>query len=332
MGKDKSKAEMPCFFFLKKIKNTEDYNMTNQTTKAIGKKRKKNGFTQISNALLEDSRLSWKAKGLLCYMLSRPNNWKINKSDLQNRATDGREALQNGINELKQFGYLHIYRNRLENGSIDGWVWEYDDTPFEAEQRETRITENQQEIEEIVLESRMTEKPYDGKTVLRESRTYNNTDFNNTDFNNTDSKEIIKNISPKESKKNKKEELEEEFEILWKLYPRKEGKTDAKKHYLKARKNKTSYETVKNGLYRYKEYLDNQGTESQFIPMGSSWFCQERWNDEYTIAPTKNRKMSLMDMYRRDFGGNNNEPARNASVFDHDENCISEHISQSSRY
>ena len=48
----------------------------------LDRKRKKNGFTQVSNAMLEDTRLSWRAKGLLCYMLSRPDNWKINKTDL----------------------------------------------------------------------------------------------------------------------------------------------------------------------------------------------------------------------------------------------------------
>lgn len=162
-------------------------------------------------------------------------------------------------------------------------------------------------------------------TPIGENTYDNNTSINNTFIN------TIK-INKKINKKEKSAELEMEFETLWKAYPRKEGKTAAKKHYIKARKNKTSYETVENGLYRYKEYLEQQGTDSQFIPYGSSWFCQERWNDEYICIATKNQPLTLMDMYRRDFGGSNDEPKRNTSIFDYNESGISECISQSEYY
>ena len=61
---------------------------------AIGRKRKKNGYTKISNQLIEDSRLSWKAKGILCYLMSRPDGWKVNRTDLQRRALEGRDAFK----------------------------------------------------------------------------------------------------------------------------------------------------------------------------------------------------------------------------------------------
>lgn len=296
-------------------------------TKTIGRKRKKNGFTQISNTLLEDSRLSWKAKGLLCYLMSRPDSWKINKTDICNRGAEGRDSMQNGLKELKEYGYLHIYPSKAKNGQFEGWIWEYDDVPFVAEILENHITEKQHETAEIVQDFRSAENSYNGNLEGRQSSTYNNTDFNNTNYNNTDTKEINKKNTIKTA------ELEQEFEQLWKLYPRKEGKTDAKKHYIKARKAKTLYETVEKGLYRYKEYLEQQGTESQYIPHGSSWFCQERWNDEYVCAATiKKHNISLMDMYRRDFGGNDNESKRNTSIFNSNENGVSEYIPQSTYF
>lgn len=54
---------------------------------------------------VEDSSLSYKAKGILTYCLSRPPNWKITMSDLVDRSTDGRDAVQSGVKELCQFGY-----------------------------------------------------------------------------------------------------------------------------------------------------------------------------------------------------------------------------------
>jgi hypothetical protein len=126
---------------------------------AVGRKRKKNGFTQISNSMLEDNQLSWRAKGLLAYMLSRPDNWKINKADLLKRGTEGRDAMQGALKELKDLGYLHIYSKTSGNGQIAEWVWEYDDVPFEPTVLKNHITEKQQQKAEIMPFPRNVEKP-----------------------------------------------------------------------------------------------------------------------------------------------------------------------------
>jgi len=39
-------------------------------------KAKTTNFTQISNEVLLDERLSFKARGILALLLSRPKNWK----------------------------------------------------------------------------------------------------------------------------------------------------------------------------------------------------------------------------------------------------------------
>lgn len=259
--------------------------MSETTKGTIGRKRKKNGFTQISNTMLEDTRLSWRAKGLLCYMLSRPDNWKINKTDLYKRATEGRDAMQVALNELKEFGYLHIYPNHTEAGLLSGWIWEYDDTPFSPEKLENRTTENPQHKPEKMRETRLTEIPTDGFPEVRPTSIYNNTDFNNTDYNNKDSKEI-----------KKKSNLETEFEQLWAKYPRKIGKKKAFDSFKKARK-KVPFEDIENGLNRYIEYLKSQGTDEQFIQHGSTWFNQEKWQDEFQ-ATQFDKKPKLNDFTR----------------------------------
>lgn len=90
---------------------------------------------------------------------------------------------------------------------------------------------------------------------------------------------------------NKKEEnYEEEFEQLWKLYPKKEGKKDALKHYIVARRNGTTYEQVENGIKRFNDAITFYMTEYRYIPMGSSWFNQEKWNDEYLLEKKEEKK------------------------------------------
>lgn len=82
-----------------------------------------------------------------------------------------------------------------------------------------------------------------------------------------------------------------EFEDLWSLYPRKDGKKDAIRHYQRARKNGTTFEQVKAGILNYCEYLKREKVEQRFIMMGSTWFNGEHWNDEYK----SNREPTLKD-------------------------------------
>ena len=77
--------------------------------------------------------------------------------------------------------------------------------------------------------------------------------------------------------------LENQFNALWDIYPRKERKSDAFKAYSKAIKKGVEHTTIQNGLKSYIEYVKANQTETKYIKQGGTWFNQECWNDEYTI-------------------------------------------------
>jgi hypothetical protein len=83
-------------------------------TKFIKTKKEKN-FTVLDNTFIKDTRLSWKAKGLMTYLLSLPDDWTIHLSEIEQHATDGKSALRSAINELKEFGYLKAEQKRENN-------------------------------------------------------------------------------------------------------------------------------------------------------------------------------------------------------------------------
>lgn len=107
------------------------------------------------------------------------------------------------------------------------------------------------------------------------------------------------NINPdiKPDMKNKDQlasEFDSEFEELWKSYPKKQGKANARKAYFKARKNGTQKAAIEAGLINYNHYVEINRIDPRFIKQGSTWFTQECWNDEYIEtrspdipAPTK---------------------------------------------
>lgn len=78
----------------------------NENTIVRVQKNKKSPYVMIDKTGLEDSRLSFKAKGILAYCLSRSDDWKIIVSDLVNRSADGKSAIYSGIDELQKYGYI----------------------------------------------------------------------------------------------------------------------------------------------------------------------------------------------------------------------------------
>jgi len=80
-------------------------------------------FVQIDKKIINDTRLSWKAKGLLVYLLSKPSDWQIYLSDLIKRSTDRRTATSTGLDELECCNYLYKERLRNEKGQFVGWLF-----------------------------------------------------------------------------------------------------------------------------------------------------------------------------------------------------------------
>lgn len=85
-------------------------------------------FTKIPNHILQDRALSWKAKGLLAFLLSRPNNWRFYLTEIERHSTDGRASLQAGIKELIAAGYI-ARSERREAGKFAGHDYIIADTP-----------------------------------------------------------------------------------------------------------------------------------------------------------------------------------------------------------
>lgn len=91
--------------------------------------KKENPYVMIDKTCLQDERLSWKAKGLLCYLLSLPDDWKIYIDELKNHASDGRDGTATALRELITFGYCIRERARDEKGKFIGYVYTVYENP-----------------------------------------------------------------------------------------------------------------------------------------------------------------------------------------------------------
>lgn len=81
----------------------------------------------------QDARLSWKAKGLHTYLVTRPDGWEFNRADLIRRATDQRDSVLGGLRELEEAGYLDRIQDRDEQGRLGRQRWIIREVPLERD-------------------------------------------------------------------------------------------------------------------------------------------------------------------------------------------------------
>ncbi|MED3804070.1 hypothetical protein P4562_19285 [Lysinibacillus xylanilyticus] len=67
---------------------------------------KNSNYVVMNRTALNDNRLSWKAKGIMAYMLSMPDDWVFYMDELMTHSTDGKASFRAGFNELKECGYI----------------------------------------------------------------------------------------------------------------------------------------------------------------------------------------------------------------------------------
>lgn len=137
-------------------------------------KIRRKGFTVISNDVLNNTALSWKAKGLFAYLWSQSDLWDFYEVEVLKHSTDGRASLRAGLKELEEHGYLKRYRNRDDKGILRESKW-------------------------ILSEQPMFDFPKLDKPTLDyptlDNRTLTNTNYNNTNNNNTDRNEAVVDTS-----------------------------------------------------------------------------------------------------------------------------------------
>lgn len=81
----------------------------------------------LSNRVLRDGRLSWRARGILAYLLSQPDNWRTSSAQLARNATEGRDAVRAALDELIRAGYMARVRSQDERGRWSTTTYVYDE-------------------------------------------------------------------------------------------------------------------------------------------------------------------------------------------------------------
>ena len=137
-------------------------------------KGKHHPYTVVSNTLVQDESLSWQARGLMVYLLSKPDNWRVRMDDLERAGGVGRQQTRSILTELEGAGYVRRRRVHLDGGRFD---WET--TVYESPQQEEAQAEFEEEI--TIDEPTIGRSPTDGPATDGQVPDIVSTDVPSTD-------------------------------------------------------------------------------------------------------------------------------------------------------
>lgn len=151
-----------------------------------------NNFTQIPNEILRNPHLSYKAKGLICTLLSNQSGWKSTIKGLAKISSDSSGSVRSGLKELEQHGYLlRLHYREIHKKQYVGYIWLYTNVPFtfimDNELSDLKYEIPKNEIPEhinIKYKNPASGNPDSGNRYPDNTK-YSSTKYNNTKYNDT---------------------------------------------------------------------------------------------------------------------------------------------------
>ena len=168
----------------------------------------KDNFTMIQNDLLNDTSISFEAKGFLVYLLSLPDFWEFSINGLSFSTGLGRTTIMRLVKELKKAGYLVQKRKQDKLGKIVACSWELYETPT------VRVTHTM--AKPTVWQNHSLEEPQCGKPAPITS---------------TNNKQVLNKPSTKEKKSKEKKFVPPSLEEVEAYCQSRKSDVDPKKFF-----------------------------------------------------------------------------------------------------
>lgn len=100
--------------------------------------RPESNFYMLNKSISEDQRLTWQARGMLVFLLGKPDHWKVSVAHLRNETKQtrkplGRDGVYAVIDELIDAGYITRIQGRGEGGKMAETTYLVSEIPVSVE-------------------------------------------------------------------------------------------------------------------------------------------------------------------------------------------------------
>jgi len=256
----------------------------------IFKNRKEKNFTVLDNQLLQNKELSWKARGILTYLLSLPEDWDVNTKELATHADDGITSLRNGLKELREAGYIIYKKYQDEEGKF---VHEYN--VYEKPHTEKPDMENPN-VDYPDMENRDINKELNEQRTKEQKNNIKNKPSDNSDTDTGDKFSLQGQtdggyyIYP------------DEYEEIYELYPANKGSKKAGwRKWAATRRRGISKEDLTTAVSNYAKVCEREDRDKKYVKhIGTFFGPDEHWKeylelDEENINDNKKRYRKAAD-------------------------------------
>ena len=243
---------------------------------AVYRVEKTHDYTVMANHHLRDERLSLKAKGLLSMLLSLPDDWEISIRGLASIVTDGVGAVQTGINELIEAGYIVRRRQHAESGAFAGFEYIIHEVPPCTENPYTAnpytgkpYTENPAQSSKDKLSTVPPIVPHEGEDSLSLAA---------LDSSLGEGADEAKPKRKRRATKSAPDYRPDTFARFWAAYPRGEDKQGAIAAWDELKPDDATLQAMSRALVRQK--ASEEWQRGIGIPYAVRWLRRRRWEDE----------------------------------------------------
>ena len=123
-------------------------------------------FTVISNRVLNDKTLSYKALGMICKLLSFPNDFNVSVNGLVYLSDDGVNIVRSCLKELINKGYLTVEQKRNDKGIFEKTVYSFVLSKVSFDIKETHPRSEKPHTDNPQAENPLTENPLQTNTYI----------------------------------------------------------------------------------------------------------------------------------------------------------------------
>lgn len=98
----------------------------------IQRKNKNKNYTIVDNYFIDDINLKPAGKGMLLFMLRKPDDWRFNYKNFEKELGIGNKAIRTLIKNLEELKYLKRERVIGENGQYK-WIYYVYEIPYDKD-------------------------------------------------------------------------------------------------------------------------------------------------------------------------------------------------------
>lgn len=257
-------------------------------------KRPDSNFYILDKSISDNDRLSWRARGLLIYLLGKPDNWKVSVANLVNQTQNsahrsGRDAIYSILKELEDIGYLQREQGKTDNGKFGSIDYVVSEIPVIRE--ESPLTGNPDTAEPYTADPTLISIEYkqELKSTNKTLPPSHDVDKRVTPVDGavapagTEETPVGNQLALVDSPSPEPDRAS--FDLFWSHYPRKVGKKEARLVWDRIKPSWNLYYQIIENIQARVDAEEWTPERKRYIPHAATYLSKERWEDEVMPAP-----------------------------------------------